>query len=326
MNTPSISAVIPAYNGASYLGSAVASVRRQSVGVSEIIVVDDGSVDDTAAVATSLGPDVRCLRQENAGPAAARNRGVEAAHGEWIAFLDADDQWTEDKTARQLAAIDACPSLALVASDMAQIDADGLVTEVSALTRAGLLEQFQALDGRPVPNALAALLETNFIPTGTVLVRRQTLIEVGLFDPGIRYGEDLELWARLAARHPIACLPQVHLLRRRHGANATSETEAMLRDLTQVMSAARRWSAKTLRDQGRDPDRLVAGAWADLGYWYFTQRRPAEARDAFGRSLSEHLSTRALAYYAACTALPPGVLYGLRRFKQRLAGPSKEIT
>lgn len=320
MNTPSISAVIPAYNAASYLGSAVASVHRQSVGVNEIIVVDDGSSDNTAAVAESLGPPVRCLRQDNAGPAAARNRGIRAADGEWIAFLDADDQWTADKTRAQLEAAEAHPELALIASDMAEVDAGGAVTVPSVLERHGMRERFVALAGRPLPRALAALLSKNFIPTGTVLVRRAVLDEVGAFDPRIRYGEDLELWARIAARYPITCLAQVHMLRRRHGANATGATEAMLRDLTQVMAAARRWGENALRAEGVDPDRLVARAWADLGYWYFDARSPAQARAAFGRSLAEKLTPRALAYYASCAALPPAALYGLRRLKQFLAG------
>src|SRR5262245_14462630 len=103
--TDRISVVIPVYNGAPYLGKAIKSVLRQSIPVLEVIVVDDGSTDDSADVAGSFGEPVRVVQQANSGPAAARNSGIQHAGGDFLAFLDADDLWTEQKLEWQLRAL-----------------------------------------------------------------------------------------------------------------------------------------------------------------------------------------------------------------------------
>jgi len=112
---PLISAIIPTYNSSVFLPMAVASIRAQSVAVAAIIIVDDGSTDDTREVIHGLDAKVVYIRQLNGGPAAARNRGIAAAESELIAFLDADDTWTESKLERQLATLARHPELALVA-------------------------------------------------------------------------------------------------------------------------------------------------------------------------------------------------------------------
>jgi glycosyltransferase involved in cell wall biosynthesis len=112
----SVSVVIPCYNGAAYLRDTIGSALAQTHRPLEIIVVDDGSRDDSAAVARAFGPPVIVIEQENQGESVARNRGMNLARGEWIAFLDADDQWQPDKTARQLAA--ATPDTVAVVSNI----------------------------------------------------------------------------------------------------------------------------------------------------------------------------------------------------------------
>lgn len=313
-----LSAVIPAYNSAAYLPDAVASVRAQNVSVSEIIVVDDGSTDNTADVVASLGADIRYLRQNNAGPSAARNAGIAAAHGDFIAFLDADDQWTPEKTARQLAVFAQHPELALIASDMAETAADGRTILVpSVLDKHRLREGLRALEGRPLPNALSAVLRKNFIPTGTVLVRRKVFEQVGVFDTHIRYGEDLEMWARIAAAFPITCLAEVHMLRRRHGMNATQATAAMLVDILKVMGQVRKNVGPVLSGQGVNPDRLVADALADLGYFHFCAGDLSAARECFAKSMQEKLNVRSLLYWSFCN-LPSTCVKHLRALKQKL--------
>ena len=138
----------------------------------EIIVVDDGSTDDTAMVVQRLGDGIRYLHQANAGPSAARNRGIEAARGDLVAFLDADDQWTRTKIEQQLAVMEQNPAIALVAGDMAEIDSHDNIVVSSVLDKHGLLAGFKDIRGEPIPSATALLLRTNFIPTGTVLARR----------------------------------------------------------------------------------------------------------------------------------------------------------
>ena len=116
--TSLVTCIIPAYNAAPYLAAAVESVRAQRYRPVEIIVVDDGSTDGTPDIAKSFGDAITAVRQANQGPVVARNRGLDAANGAYIAFLDADDLWLPDKLTRQMACFQARPDLALCLSSM----------------------------------------------------------------------------------------------------------------------------------------------------------------------------------------------------------------
>ena len=314
-----ISAVIPTYNNAAFIEEAIDSILAQSHPVDEIIVVDDGSSDHSETLVKAIAQKsdkLTYIKQQNQGPSSARNRGIEVASGDWIAFLDADDRWPADKIALQLAALEREPSLQLIAGDMAETDEQGNVLVESMLAKHRLLGQFQTLKGRPLNNALTALVEKNFIPTGTVLVKRSALHEAGCFNADIRFGEDLELWAKIACHHPITCLPQRLMYRRQHGANATQNTGPMLEDLVKVMGSIGQYGAEQLRRQGVKPSTLRASALADLGYWHFSQGNYRQARNVFTSSLKAHLSKRALLYATACL-LPKTLITRLKVLKQQ---------
>ena len=311
-----ISVVIPAYNSAAFIADAITSIQKQSYPVFEIIVIDDGSSDDTLSVVQNLPGTIIYHKQDNKGPAAARNQGIRLASGLWVAFLDADDQWTPDKIKKQLAILARFPELHLIAGDMSEIAQDDTVLTASVLDKHQLLGSFLQDQGRPINNALGKLLAKNFIPTGTVLVRRETLIAVGMFNEAIHYGEDLELWARIAAYYPMTCLPEILMLRRLHNNNATYETASMLTDMVKVMKSLRQCIALPLKLQGMNPDRLVAEAIADVAYWHFNLKEFNKTRWASLASLRESLNTRALVYgLAAC--LPPTCLMLIKQFKAR---------
>lgn len=309
-----ISVIIPAYNSAAFIADAVRSILDQSQPVDEIVIVDDGSTDDTQTVVESLSGPIIYIKQPNQGPSAARNTGIDAAKNDWIAFLDADDQWTPIKIERQLNVLQNFPKLVLIAGDMAEIDNSNRIITESVLNKHNLLRKFQELKNCPIPNALAELVIKNFIPTGTVLVKKSALIEAGCFNPSIRFGEDLECWSKIAAKHPIACMPDILMLRRQHGNNATQLTAPLLNDLVKVMTSIRNYAAKDLSLQNIDPDRLVADAYADLGYWHFSEYDLITARQAFSASLKEKPSKRALLYWLACL-MPKGIIKILRQIK-----------
>ncbi|PCJ37924.1 MAG: hypothetical protein COA75_01515 [Cellvibrionales bacterium] len=312
-----ISAVIPTYNNAAFITEAIDSILAQSHPVDEIIVVDDGSSDHSEALIKAIAQKtdkLTYIKQQNQGPSSSRNRGIEAASGDWIAFLDADDRWPEDKIALQLVALEREPSLQLIAGDMAETDEQGNVLIESMLAKHQLLSQFQTLKGRPLNNALTALVNKNFIPTGTVLVKRSVLIEAGGFNPDIRFGEDLELWAKIACHHPITCLPQRLMYRRQHGANATQNTGPMLEDLVKVMTSIGHYGAEQLQRQGVKPTTLLASALTDLGYWHFSQGNYRQARNVFASSLKVQISKRAFLYAATCL-LPNALIRKLKTLK-----------
>lgn len=314
---PTVSVVIPTYNRAHFLGAAVASVRAQTYPCLEILVVDDGSTDDTAQVVAALGEGIRYVRQVNAGPGVARNTGIQAARGDFVAFLDTDDRWLPEKIARQVAVLQREPDVALVGADMAIEDEHGAVQVPSNFERRGLKRLFTGLDGRAVPDAPRRLLALNFINTSTVLARRQVLLDLRGFDPRLRYGEDLELWLRIAARHGIASLDSVQEIRVEHSSNVTKSVEPMLLGYVRMAEVIREWGAQVMPSWGMTADGFLAACLADLGYWYFDAGRHREARAAFARSLGERASIRALVYGAA-SCLPQAVLAPLRRAKALL--------
>lgn len=200
MSAPAISVVLPVFNGARHIAEAVASVRAQGHPQLEIIVIDDGSTDQTpAAIASLEGPDLRCDRQENRGPAAARNRGLALARGEIIGFIDADDLWPGDKLAAQL------PHLA---------PGNGIDMVI------GLTQYFRQREGSPSGRES---LEAFFcFVMGCGLYTRGAMEKVGPLNESMRYGEDTDWFHRaIEAGVPMRILESAGILYRRHEGNIT---------------------------------------------------------------------------------------------------------
>src|SRR5262245_24198684 len=182
-----ITAVIPVYNGAEFLRDAIESVRLQERAVDELIVVDDCSSDLSADLAESLG--ARCIRQPlNAGPGAARNRGIEAATGDVIAFLDADDRWLASHCGPLVQPLERHPACA-VAFSRIRIFGD----ESSPGSRIYLAED------TPTP-VFWHLLYENIVKQSASVVRRDALVRYGAYNELRRYSEDYELWLHLSRK------------------------------------------------------------------------------------------------------------------------------
>lgn len=199
MNHISISAIIPAYNAEGTVSRALDSVLAQTRLPEEILIVDDCSGDATAIVAgTYADRGVKTLRLRNrSGAAAARNAGIRAARGSWIAFLDADDEWLPGKIEKQATAIANRPQVSLVFCGSEEFSPEGH----------SLGDTFR---GAPVvvgDEAWKALLAYNFVSTPTVLAPRKLLLELGGFDERLKVAEDQDMWVRLALAGPLAYVP-----------------------------------------------------------------------------------------------------------------------
>jgi glycosyltransferase involved in cell wall biosynthesis len=222
--TPQVSVIIPAFNAERHIDPCLESVFGQGADLAlEVIVVDDGSTDGTVA---RLGefPQLLCLQQSNAGPAAARNAGIGRARGEFVAFLDADDLWPEGKLRMQIDMLMRHRDAAMCFGDCRQFEE---ASWPQTLFEEGGYGERAWGAGSYLPEAYARLLRDNFITTGSVVVRRQVLDALGGFDQGLRLVEDLELWLRIARQHPIVWCNEVCLLRRRHTDNISRDPEAM---------------------------------------------------------------------------------------------------
>ena len=206
-----VSVVIPARNAERYLAEAVGSIREGTVPADEIVIVDDGSTDGTAALAASLGEPVVCISQEPLGLAAACNAGVRAARGELIGFVDSDDLWTERKLERQLEAMAHGPSIDAVFGHVVEFASP----ELTEPERAEFV-----VHETPAPARLR----------GAMLARRELLERVGPFEESIRIGDFIDWQARAEdAGARILLLDDVVLKRRIHLWNMGREEAATAR-------------------------------------------------------------------------------------------------
>lgn len=201
MISPSISVVIPAYNGAHLLPEAIRSAYAQTIAPAQVIVVDDGCTDETADVVLALARDLPgnfiFIQKPNGGEASARNRGIIAATGEYVAFLDHDDVWLEEKFERQLPLFDHPSKPALTFTAYTRVTGEDRM-----LVR---VEGWQ-----PTPeHALRQLMEGCCVTPSTVMVRRDALTAVGPFDESLWLGNDWDMWLRLSASgYRFAYLPE----------------------------------------------------------------------------------------------------------------------
>ena len=193
-----ISAVIPAYNCEKYVSRAIDSVLAQTCPVDEIIVVDDGSNDKTAEIVRSYGDKVKLIQQPNAGVSAARNKGIEAAKGNWIAFLDADDEWLKCKIQTQTELLCRNPNLVWVSSNyMCQDEQTGRCLPE---TDVAVVERLMA--GKDEMDYFDAYAHRVWGHTSNYLICKDVLLEAGLFDPDLSLLEDMDLWWKIAYRYP----------------------------------------------------------------------------------------------------------------------------
>ena len=196
-----VSCVIPVFNGERYLSEAISSVFGQTHSSIEIIVVDDGSTDRTPRILEEMGGRIRSARQANAGPAAARNRGIEMARGDYVAFLDADDLWLPAKTETQLRCFERNPGVAVCTSLMQNFWAQGLAEEEA------LLKDTDA--ARP-----------QWGTSQTLLVRRDAFDRVGRLDAALRHRDTHDWLSRArAAGLQFEQLDEVLVRRRLHANN-----------------------------------------------------------------------------------------------------------
>ena len=217
-----VSVVIPTHNRANYLPLAIESVLTQKPAPLELIVVDDGSSDDTEAVVERYGDRVVYRKIANSGrPAIPRNVGIELARGELVAFQDSDDEWAPGKLERQL------PFMSGESVAFSYGNA-GFMSSSGEHNRETVIEEAQAKRGR----VFTDLLQTNFISTLTVVARRDALIAAGGFNeaPELRGVEDYELWLRLSRAGTIEYVPGTLGYYRRHDGNigAPSHRDALL--------------------------------------------------------------------------------------------------
>ena len=210
---PTVSVVIPTYNNAQYLEEALDSVFSQSLAPYQVIVVDDGSTDNTQDIVSNYGRNIIYRRIENSGQAYARNIGIELVKGEYTAFLDADDIWLPTKLEKQIALIEKYPKCPMVFCNFSEFVENSSSPDV-------ITDWLSTKKWLATGNIFANLVMSNFILPSGVLLRTRYLKEVGGFDPELSPREDRDLCLRLAAKYSIEGDKTVLVRKRKHRSNS----------------------------------------------------------------------------------------------------------
>lgn len=212
---PMVSVIIPTYNRAVFLKEALESVFSQRNVEIEVIVVDDGSLDETSAVIESYGRSVNYIYQPNAGVSAARNRGIEIARGRWLAFLDSDDFWLPDKLEIQLDWLERRPDIKICQTEELWI-------------RNGRRHNPKKYHKKPSGHSFAVLLDRCLVSPSAVMIHRGLFREVGLFDETLPACEDYDLWLRIGCRYPIGLVDRPLIVKRGGHSDQLSSSVAAL--------------------------------------------------------------------------------------------------
>lgn len=269
-----ISVIIPCYNHARYLGEAIQSACAQTYHDVEIIVVDDGSTDHTAQVAAAFGESVRYIYQANAGLSAARNAGIRASVGEYIALLDADDLWHPEFLQTLAVILDRDPSLGEVYCGSRFTNECGeLLPQVITRTV-------------PANGLYGALTGGEFFPPCAVLARKNVFQRVGCFDETLSASEDWDMWLRVSAQFPFAGISNVLALYRMHGNN-------MSRDLKRMLDSQLQVARKHFDLENDDPATWSSAqrrAFAGVYFWqaiaHYQRNEPARGAEYAGRAIA----------------------------------------
>ncbi len=299
---------MPVYNGARYIAKALASVLEQTSPAAEILVVDDGSDDDTAAIAESMGATV--VRQpQRRGVSAARNTGIARASESWIAFLDADDLWRAQKLERQWRAVSAATDCGFCFTDYYECDENdvdrlpSLFAEHWNYPHVVKHEIGDRMFRCDTESLNRAQLQWNFIQPSALLVRKDVVTAVGGFDGTLTHYEDYELYLRLyrAANAVVIEIPLTGY--RRHGAQASRDLlKAALNERAvaeRVLAQPSRYLELTAAHYRKNLPRLVQ----KCGYWYLRGGDFSNAKKCLGASFRMAPSPRVFFLWLASVGL-----------------------
>ena len=284
---PTVSVIVPSYNHGAFLQATLESIHAQTWNFLDVIVVDDGSTDNTTQV---LEPwrqrGVRVVQQDHLGASAARNCGIDMATGEFIAFLDSDDLWPRtDMLEAALALFAEQTDIGWTFGDARPFEQSGdeIVFIDAPYLQAGgyYTTPSPAAERRSVTPGDLCNNDRFFIPTGTLVIRKRCFDEVGGFDAGLKMFEDTDMWMRLL-RYPVAFFPDVLLSRRVHGNNISHRRWAHLADLRTL------FERYDLAAHGVSFDFHAARAHYGAGREAWRQGAFDKAAEEFGSSLQHH--------------------------------------
>jgi glycosyltransferase involved in cell wall biosynthesis len=299
---PLVSVIIPAYNCAAFIREAVDSALAQDDAAVEVIVVDDGSTDDTAAILASYGDRIRLLSQANRGCAAARNLGLSHARGRYVAFLDGDDAWWPGKLRHQLQALAQTGHRMAYSRFIAwHPDAAGRYPPAERMFSSEGMAQVSDC-ALVTGNTYEALLLDCIVWTSTVLVEKTALDQAGGFDESLELGEDYDLWLRLSRSLPMLGLEQPTALYRQHPRSITRGARPINYEYLVLTRTLQRWGDGAPHRSGALRARLARSMF-NHGYAHYKGGDARIAAASFRQCMRHgNIRIKPLLLFLACAA------------------------
>lgn len=319
-----VSVIIPAYNSSEYLIAAIESVLCQSYKNIEIIVVDDGSTDNTKNVLASYIEKglLSYNYQENQGPGSARNRGIRKAKGEYIAFLDSDDILLPDSVEKRIAFFERQPDVAMIFTDLYRIKKKGGYAEVHLKENSFLTLFTKAIIYRDPPRYVfdktfrdMAFVHHPFIKTPTVMVRKSIFEKVGYFNTQLRAAEDIDLWLRISQYGLIGYIDKPLSRWNNYRSILTSNYRSFFEDSINYYKTL--LSEANISPKNRKAIRKrIAKLLFNLGYNHCDKGNIRLSRKCFWESLRYYPTDRSCVKFIFLTCLPESAYYFLKRLRQ----------
>ena len=315
MPTPLVSVIMPTYNTACYVQESIDSVLEQDYPSIQLIVIDDGSTDETVDIIRRYGERVVLLTQKNQGAAVARNTGLAAAEGEYIAFLDSDDVWLPGKLSAQVAYLDSHPDIGMVFSRWQTWQPDDTGQFPAAETFAADCQTPPGIVAERSGWLYNGLLFTSLLHTITVMARRSLIHEVGDFDTALKRGQDYDYWLRASRVTEIHQLDRVFALYRLHGEGCIKKWPSENYERLVVEKALSRWGLEGPDGQHTNPVAIkqrLADTSFSFGYHHFWEGDPRLALRAFRHAATHHPTRLAAWRYLGLSAVKY-VVVGIKR-------------
>jgi glycosyltransferase involved in cell wall biosynthesis len=307
---PLVSVVIPTFNRADLLREALDSVFAQTHQNLQVIVVDDGSTDHTHAMLETLSDRVETIFQSHAGVSAARNAGITAARGRYVAFLDSDDLWIPEKVAQQVAFLERQPEVSITYTDANEFKREGLDARTFSEKFPGICTP---------PTLFRSMIERFAIPlTSTTMVRRDFLEDGPRFPPDIQIGEDLGFFLDAIAQGAVfAYLPERLTKRRLHENNISGNHQRRFEQRQKLYGGMLARRPSPFNREQRDALRMgLRDAEYRVGECRWRDLELAEARAHFFRAANVSPRGMRAAAYGLLSFLPPSVISSLRGLKK----------
>lgn len=313
---PQVSVVIPTYNRDKFVVKAIESVLRQRVTDLDVLVIDDGSTDDTRIALKEYSHKIRYIYQENAGVSAARNAGIRLAKGEWVAFLDSDDEWAKDYLSTQVEQIERLPGAVAHITNAFTVPHHG--ERRSLFLESGFIERFKAKPCVVLERPLQAIITYALWFLQSMIVRRDVLSEAGLFDEDLSIAEDLDVIARVAMRGPFTfCKKELVEVYRREEAAENLMAQSWRRSIYRYTSFGKVYAnlqklgGLTMMERVSIA-RALSRTQRALGNRLILEGKRVKARSAYVQSFSSYPSGKSVVKIAG-TFLPSAVSRALVR-------------